>query len=417
MRGKGMFFFAASLVTAAKGIGPAMGWSSFNYFKLVVNETVYRNAADTLVATGLSALGYVYVNTDDAVVLPTRDTDGNLVPDPSVWPSGLQSTIDYVHGRGLRFGIYTARAMLTCGKRAGSCRFEAHDAAWYAAHEIDYVKDDACGACGSDSSLESYTKMQQGLWATGRPFVLAVEGSPPLVNLTQGGAGNSSRVGADIRPTWGSIVGLIDAGSGMWPYAGGVHPDLPFFNDYDILEVGNGDFDPTAFPASDPQGRGLTAARMHFAFWCALKSPLLLGNDVAHMDPATFGVVSNSDALRVSQDALRAAVRRVRVAQPRNTTLGATPWDAVAVVARCDASRPTQTWRWLGGGAGRNVSLTTADADGTEYCLLSSPSREAYVGSSNVTACGEAAAEWAVLPFRGPPGSSANYTSEWKGAA
>ena len=279
-----------------------MGWSSFNFFKLVVNETVYRDAADALVTSGLSALGYTYINTDDAVVLPQRDGDGNLVPDPSVWPSGIQSTIDYVHARGLLFGIYTARAMLTCGKRAGSCGYEAHDAAWYAAHEIDYVKDDACGSCGDDSSLESYTKMQDALWATGHPFVLAVEGSPPLVNLTQGGAGNSSRVGADIRPTWGSIVGLIDAGSGMWPYAGGTHYNLPFFNDFDILEVGNGDFDPAAFPIDDPQGRGLVAARMHFAFWCALKSPLLLGNDVAHMDSLTLSVVSNTDALNVSQE-------------------------------------------------------------------------------------------------------------------
>jgi hypothetical protein len=151
---------------------------------------------------------------------------------------------------------------------------------------------------------------------------------------------------------------------------------------------------------------------MHFAFWCALKSPLLLGNDIVHMDPTTLGIVSNADALSVSQDAARASVRRVRVSPPRNATLGATPWDAVAVVARCNATKPTQTWRWVGGGPSVNASLTTTDVNGTTYCLLSSPSREAYVGSSNATACAEAAAEWAVLPFHGPPGSGANFTSE-----
>ena len=124
----------------------------------------------------------------------------------------------------------------SCGKRAGSCGHEAQDAAFYAAHAVNYVKDDACGPCGNDSSLDSYGKMQRALWATGQPTVLAVEGSPPLANLTRGGYGNSSRVGADIRPVWDSIVTLIDQGSGMWPYAGGVNVETPFYNDFDILE-------------------------------------------------------------------------------------------------------------------------------------------------------------------------------------
>ena len=199
-------------------------------------------------------------------MLATRDAAGNLQPDPQVWPSGIQATIDYVHNRSLKMGMYTARAVFTCGKRAGSCGHEAQDAAWYAAHSFDYLKDDACGSCGNDSALTSYGKMQRALWATGRPFVLAVEGNPPLANLSQGGFGNSSRVGADIRPTFDSILSLIDQGAGLWPWAGGARAELPFWNDFDILEVGNGDFDPGAFPLDDAQGRGLTAARAHFAF-------------------------------------------------------------------------------------------------------------------------------------------------------
>ena len=402
----------AALLVPAACSGPAMGWSSFNFFKLEnVSEAIYRTAADQLVALGLARLGYVYVNTDDAVVLATRDGAGNLQPDPRVWPSGLQATVDYVHARGLRFGIYTARAELTCGKRAGSCGHEAQDAAFFAAHAIDYVKDDACGPCGSDSSLDSYGKMQRALWATGRPFVLAVEGDPPLANLSRGGFGNSSRVGADIRATFDSIVSLVDQGAGLWPWAGGVDAERPFFNDYDILEVGNGDFDPTVFSPDDAQGRGLTAARMHFSFWCALKSPLLLGNDLSRADAATLAVVGNADALRVSQDAARAAVRRLHVAPPRDGRLGATPWDAVAVVARCNATRPTQRWRWAGGAPGVNASLTTTDGANLTFCLASAPSRENFVGSTNATLC--AAARWAVLPLganstivqapRGPP--------------
>lgn len=397
---------ALALLRGVSCGGPAMGWSSFNFFKLEnVSEAIYRRAADELVALGLAAKGYVFVNTDDAIMLASRDANGDLQPDPAVWPSGLRATADYVHSRGLRFGIYTARAALTCGKRAGSCGHEAADAAFFARNLVDYVKDDACGPCGADSPLTSYGKMQRALWNTGRPFVLAVEGDPPLANLSRGGFGNSSRVGADIRPTFDSIVSLIDQGAGLWPWAGGTDADRPFYNDFDILEVGNGDFDPSLYPPDDAQGRGLTAARMHFAFWCALKSPLLLGNDLARADAATLAVVGNADALRVSQDPARAAVRRLRVAPPRDARLGATPWDAVAVVARCDAARPTQSWRWAGGAApgGANATLTTTDAAGTTFCLAPAPSRENYVGSTNATLC--ATALWAVLPFNGSGGA------------
>jgi hypothetical protein len=139
---------------------------------------------------------------------------------------------------------------------------------------------------------------------------------------------------------------------------------------------------------------------MHFAFWCALKSPLLLGKDLALMDADTLGVVANADAIRVSQDSLRAAVRRLGVAPPHNTTLGATPWDAIAVVARCDPARPTQKWRWAGGAGGANATLTTVDGANTTFCLLPAPSRENFVGSKNATLCGDAGlAQWAVLPF------------------
>ena len=130
------------------------------------------------------------------------------------------------------------------------------------------------------------------------------------------------------------------------------------------------------------------------------------------MDAATLGVVSNADAIRVSQDPARAAVRRLGVAPPRNTTLGATPWDAIGVVARCDPARPTQTWHWAGGVAGVNATLTTVDSTNTTFCLVAAPSRENYVGSSNATLCGDAGlAHWAVMPFNGSAqGSGANYT-------
>lgn len=311
-----------------------MGYNTWNYWHCGVNETVLQQAALAINRTGLQAAGFQYVNSDDCWMLATRDANGNQVPNPDKFPSGIEATVKYIHSLGLSMGLYTARGQHTCAGFAASCGYEAIDAAQYAAWEIDYLKDDNCGSCSD--FLTDYGKMQQGLWAAGRPIVLTVEGEPDVRVITYGGYGNAKRVGHDIEPAWKSMVSLVDIGSGLWPYAhGAINASVGgWWNDLDMLEVGNGDFSPS----------NLAQAQAHMSMWCIMKAPLLMGNDMMTLDNVTLGVLSNAEAISINQDALGIQGRRVAVFQPKNSTLGATPWDIVATVAQCQEGKPTQRW-------------------------------------------------------------------------
>lgn len=185
--------------------------------------------------------------------------------------------------------------------------------------------------------------MFAGIVATGRPMVLTVEGSPDVANCSAlGGCGNAHRVGHDIQPKFMSALSEADIASGLWHLA---HNALNvtsggFFNDLDILEVGN---PPDFLCGAD--AAALARCRVHFTMHAILKSPLLLGMDVGAADAATLGVVGNREAIAINQDALGMQARRVRVEAPATAALSsALPGGANAVYARCDATRPTQTW-------------------------------------------------------------------------
>ena len=157
---------------------------------------------------------------DDCWLLAQRDRNGDVVPDPSKFPAatgGINGTIAFIHSLGMKAGLYTARGHNTCAGYAGACGHEAQDARWYAAHLIDYLKDDDCGGCSE--YLDDYGAMFRGLVAAGRPIFLSVEGQPDVRVITKGGYGNSKRVGHDITSSWTSMVSLVDIGSGIWPFA------------------------------------------------------------------------------------------------------------------------------------------------------------------------------------------------------
>lgn len=179
--------------------------------------------------------------------------------------------------------------------------------------------------------------MQRGIDATGVVMVLSVEGEPPIVQWSQGGYGNMRRVGHDIQAHWQSAMSLVDIGSGLWMYThngsynvsqGGIWQDL------DMMEVGQGDF-----------VNGNPMSLVHFTMWCIMKAPLIIGADLTDMDSGTFAVLTNAAAIAVNQDALGVPARRVASITPSNTTLTA-PFDIVATIATCNASKPTQEWHF-----------------------------------------------------------------------
>lgn len=280
---------------------PAMGWNSWNTFALDINEDVVKQTADKFVELGLKEAGYTYIVIDDGWMLKQRDAKQNLVADPKKFPSGLKSLADYIHQKGLKFGIYNCAGALTCGGYPGGRGHEYQDAIYYAENDVDFLKYDWCSTAKLNP-VESYTTMRDALYATDRPILFNIcEWGDNQPWLWAEKVGHSWRTTGDIyccfdcefvhdkgKPTQWSSWGVMQIArlrKNIRQYSGPDH-----WNDFDMLEVGN----------------GLTAAedRSHFALWCMLASPLVLGNDLNKMTPEALKTVTSKEVIAVDQDSL-----------------------------------------------------------------------------------------------------------------
>jgi len=263
---------------------PPMGWNSWNKFGCNVSDKLIREMADAVVSSGMQAAGYQYVNIDDCWQV-SRDSSGTIVADPARFPSGIKALADYVHGKGLKLGIYTDAGTGTCEKRPGSLNHEVQDAKTYASWGIDYVKIDWCNAEGLDPEVQ-YAKLRDALANSGRPIVFSICNWGVKTPWRWGPAtGNLWRTTGDINDTY-ERMSLIGFGqNGLEKFAGPGH-----WNDPDMLEVGNG-------------GMKRDEYRTHMALWAILAAPLLAGNDLRNMSPETKELLLNSEVLAVDQDA------------------------------------------------------------------------------------------------------------------
>ena len=281
---------------------PPMGWNSWNHFSNTVTDADVRAAADALVATGMRDAGYVYVNIDDTWE-GKRDRHGRITGN-SKFPD-MKALAEYVHARGLKLGIYSSPGPWTCAHYPGSYKHEKQDAATYAAWGIDYLKYDMCSygtmmekKYGKPSSLNAqqrleadkaiYRRMHEALLATGRPIVLSLcqYGWDDVWKWGAGVGGNLWRSTDDIQDNWQRMSEIGFSQAGLARYAGPGH-----WNDPDMLEVGNG---------------GMTEEeyRTHISLWALLAAPLLAGNDLSKMSPATLDILTNRDVIAIDQDAL-----------------------------------------------------------------------------------------------------------------
>ena len=269
-----------------------MGWNSWNKFGCNVSDKLIREIADAVVSSGMQAAGYQYVNIDDCWQV-SRDASGTIVADPTRFPSGIKTLADYVHGKGLKLGIYTDAGTGTCEKRPGSLNHEVQDAKTYASWGIDYVKIDWCNAEGLDPEVQ-YAKFRDALANSGRPIVFSICNWGVKTPWRWGPAtGNLWRTTGDINDTY-DRMSLIGFGqNGLEKFAGPGH-----WNDPDMLEVGNG-------------GMKRDEYRTHMALWALLAAPLLAGNDLRNMSPETKELLLNSEVLAVDQDAKGAQGHRV----------------------------------------------------------------------------------------------------------
>ena len=274
---------------------PPLGWNSWNRFACDVDERLIRETADAMVASGMKDAGYEYVNIDDCWH-GTRDSNGFIRPDPQRFPSGMKALADYVHAKGLKIGIYSDAGSKTCGGRPGSQGYEYQDALQYARWGIDYLKYDWCNTLGRNAP-EAYRTMRDALRAAGRPIVLSIcewgDNKPWEWGREMG---HLWRTTGDITHCWdceqnhGSwsswgILRILDKQKPLRQYAGPGH-----WNDPDMLEVGN----------------GMTESedRAHFTMWAMLAAPLIAGNDLRNMSPATRAILTNRDVIAIDQDSL-----------------------------------------------------------------------------------------------------------------
>ena len=280
---------------------PPMGWNSWNKFGCNVSEDLIRQAADALVSTGMKDAGYQYIVIDDCWQV-SRDNEGNIVPDAQRFPSGVKKLADYVHSKGLKFGIYSDAGTGTCQNRPGSRGYEFQDARQYAAWGVDYLKYDWCNH-STQNSQASYAIMRDALVKSGRPIVFSLcEWGSTQPWLWAKDIGNLWRTTGDIVPKWSTqkkddflgVVEILDLQDGLQTYAGPGH-----WNDPDMLEVGNPGMSPTEY-------------RSHFVMWCILAAPLMAGNDIMHMTDDTRAILTNREMIAIDQDALGIQGHRVR---------------------------------------------------------------------------------------------------------
>jgi alpha-galactosidase len=282
---------------------PPMGWNSWNKFGCKgLNEKVVRETADAMASNGMKDVGYQYIVIDDCWQTG-RDATGNIVADAERFPSGIKALADYIHAKGLKFGIYTDAGTMTCAKRPGSIGHEYQDAKQYANWGVDYLKEDWCNTLPGQNSESSYTLMRNALAESGRPIVFSIcEWGSTKPWLWAGPVGNLWRATPDIQDCWeckrswggGGVTQILDLMDGLESYSGPGH-----WNDPDMLEVGNG-------------GMTKDEYRAHFSMWAIFSAPLLAGNDISNMTPETKEILLNKEVIAIDQDSLGQQGRRVK---------------------------------------------------------------------------------------------------------
>lgn len=327
---------------------PPMGWNSWNTFEINISEQLVKDMADVMVSSGMRDAGYVYLVLDDGWMAMERDPKtGDLVADPKKFPHGLKPVIDYVHAKGLKFGLYNCAGTKTCAGYPGTRGYEYQDARFYASLGTDYLKFDWCNT-GGINAKEAYTTMSKALRTAGRPMIFSLcewgsnhpwNWAEPLGQLWRTTEDISNQFdGMKSMGGWqaNGILRIVDLQDSLRKFAGPNH-----WNDPDMLEVGNG-----LTPAEN---------RTHFSLWAMLAAPLMAGNDLRKMTSETREVLTNREVIAVNQDELGVEGWKYLEKDSLQTwfrPLGKEDW-AVAFVNR-SASPQTLVWDWQ-----KNVIMDT----------------------------------------------------------
>ena len=282
---------------------PPLGWNSWNVFHENINEKQIQEIADAMVSSGLKDAGYIYLNLDDNWMDTKRDANGDLQNNPKTFPSGMKAIADYVHSKGLKFGLYGDRGKRTChhynsnwDSQSGSNGREEQDAKKLAEWGVDYWKYDNCDS-DPNTQEKDYTAMSKALRNSGRDIVFSIcmweykEWMPKIANLW--------RTTFDIGPEWISsswyrgVYEIIDANNKYWQIAKPGH-----WNDPDMLEVGN-------------RGLSYEEQRSQMTMWSIMAAPIMISSDVRNMSDETKELYLNKDMIAINQDSLGVQGHRI----------------------------------------------------------------------------------------------------------
>ena len=305
----------AQAAPGSPAVTPPLGWNSWNSFGCGVTEDMVRQAADAMVSSGMRDAGYEYVVVDDCWFDPQRDAQGNLRAHPAKFPGGMKALGDYIHSRGLKFGLYQVPTERTCAQRVGtfpgstgSMGHEVQDARTFASWGVDYLKYDWCSPAGTrDEQVARFSLMRDALRDTGRPIVYSINPNSfhAITGSTYdwGEVADLWRTTEDLLDIWQNgnvnsypmgVGNVVDVNAPLAAQAGPGH-----WNDPDMLVVGR-------------PGLSLTESRSHFTLWALMAAPLMAGNDIRTMSADVSAVLRNQRLLAVNQDPLGAGGRRVR---------------------------------------------------------------------------------------------------------
>lgn len=281
------------------GYLPPLGWNSWNTFTWDINEDLIKNVADLFVSEGYKDAGYEYIVIDDCWSLKERDAEGKLVVDPAKFPSGMKALSDYIHSKGLKFGMYSCAGTHTCGGFPGSFEHEFQDAKQFAEWGVDYLKYDYCFKPRQIDGSLLYKRMSLALKNCGRDILFSAcnWGADNVYQWIRSSGAHMYRSTGDIQDNWDSVKTLAISQLEKEPFTGNY-----CHNDMDMLIVGMYGGSNNDWIRSKIGGCNDTEYKTHFSLWAIMGSPLMIGCDIRKANKETKDILLNKDILAINQD-------------------------------------------------------------------------------------------------------------------
>ena len=274
---------------------PPLGWNSWNTFGENIDEKLIMETTDVFIEKGYKEAGYEYIVIDDCWALKERDENGRLVPDPKKFPHGMKYIADYIHSKGLKFGMYSCAGVMTCAGYPSSYGYEYVDAQTFAEWEIDYLKYDFCHFPQSGNCKNAYLTMSMALRSCGREILFAAcnWGMEESWKWMRSVGAHIYRSTGDIFDNYTSFKDIMLAQEKNFSMSA---PGC--YNDIDMLIVGM-------------YGKGFVGIKggctddeykLHFALWCMYSAPLMMGGDIRNVNEFSEKLMLNKELLQINQD-------------------------------------------------------------------------------------------------------------------